>query len=61
MKRFSTDRYKDCRRCHKMVGIMLIGTEHHVTCSVDDKDMGKARVPSYCPRKQMAGKKEKKQ
>lgn len=58
MKRFATDRHKDCRRCHKMVSIMLIGSEHHVTCSVDDEDMGKARVPSYCPRRHPADKEE---
>ena len=65
MKRFRMDREPDCRRCHKLVGIILKDGIYHVTCSVSDKEIGKARIPSYCIRKQdpangqqMAGKKE---
>lgn len=56
MKRFRMDREPDCKRCHKLVGIILKDGIYHVTCSVSDKEIGKARVPSYCIRKQMAGK-----
>ena len=59
MKRFSIDREPDCKRCHKLVGIILKDGIYHVTCSVSDEEMGKARVPSYCIRKQMAGKQDK--
>lgn len=59
MKRFRMDREPDCKRCHKLVGIILKDGIYHVTCSVSDKEMGKARVPSYCIRKQITGKQDK--